>query len=78
MKGELTPRGWGQEHLAGMNKPTSSCHCSSPTTAPSFSSNTQALGPFTAFATGWALGSSNTAKSSRASLPKSRVWGGFF
>lgn len=41
MKGELTSRGRGQEHLAGMTKPISSCHHSSPTAAPSFSSNTQ-------------------------------------
>lgn len=40
-KGELTPRGQGQEHLAGMNEPVSSSHRSGPTAAPSFSSYTQ-------------------------------------
>lgn len=43
MKDELTPRGWGQEQLEGMKEPT---------TAPSLSSNTQALGSFTVLAFG--------------------------
>lgn len=78
MKGELTPRGWGQELTPGRNE--GALLLLLPLLQPHHSTQLllQHPGLFTASATeGWPLGPSNTAQTSRVSLTKSWVWGGF-
>lgn len=85
-KGGLMPQERGQELLVGMNEPIPSCHTQwshhsahtlVPPQHPSFSSNNQKrLLLLLLSATGWALGSSNTSRSSGVSLIKSWGWAG--